>query len=495
MIDQQDIIEYYSKKDVQDEIIRTAKDKECVGRFGLQGFATRPDTINYGQEIMDQVESGITSFHFSEETWDNIYNISTGMNKKELDKQRKGWDLILDIDSKHFEISKICADLIIKALKYHDIKSISCKFSGNKGFHIAVPFEAFPQVIGNKETKLLFPEMPRLIAQYINHMITDKLSNAIIKEFELNMPSKLREFSKLIGIEHSELITNDKLNIDKIIEIDTILINSRHLCRAVYSVHEKSGLVSIPIDIDKVKEFQRDYARPDIISVERNVFLNRDHANPEECKQLLLQAIDFDKAQQKEYGENFIKTKTKIDYDESRFKETIKIIPDAFPPCIKNILNGVGDGRKRALFVLINFLKTAGYDNEEITTIIYDWNKNNKEALRETYIKGQLSYMRRNKVAPPPNCSNSVYKDLQVCTPEPLCQRIKNPISQATRKHFALTAEAEKERKKQEKREQRKKEREEKKEKEKAREKEAQKTEEQKEAPPIENSQNIDNES
>jgi len=458
MIDKQDVIEFYSRTDIQDEIIRTAKDKECVGRYGLQGFAKRPDSINYGQEILDQVENGVTSFHFSEETWNNVYNIETSMDKRQLNKERKGWDLILDIDSKDFKISKICADLIIKALKYHDIKSISCKFSGNKGFHIAVPFEAFPQSIGNKETKLLFPEMPRLIAQYINHMITDKLSAAIIENFELHKATKLREFSELVGLRHDELITNDRLNIDKIIEIDTILINSRHLCRSVYSIHEKSGLVSIPIELNKVDDFDRENARPEIITVKKNIFLNRDNASPEECKQLLLQAMDFDKSNKSKFNENVQGMKTKIDYDEERFKETIKIIPEAFPPCIKNILSGLDDGRKRALFVLINFLKTAGYDDEEITKIIYDWNSNNKEPLRETYLKGQLSYMRRNKVAPPPNCTNSVYKDLAVCKPESLCK--KNPMSYATKKHFALTAEEEKEKEKERKKQERKEKRE-----------------------------------
>ena len=60
---------------------------------------------------------------------------------------RKGWDLVIDIDCPYWPYSKIIADLVVKALRHHHISAISAKFSGNKGFHIGVPFEAFPQKI------------------------------------------------------------------------------------------------------------------------------------------------------------------------------------------------------------------------------------------------------------------------------------------------------------------------------------------------------------
>ena len=82
----------------------------------------------------------VTSFHASEELWKNPLQIDTSMKRHELDALRSGWDLIIDIDCTVFDYSKIAADLVIKALKFHKVKSISCKFSGNKGFHIGVPF-------------------------------------------------------------------------------------------------------------------------------------------------------------------------------------------------------------------------------------------------------------------------------------------------------------------------------------------------------------------
>ena len=46
-------------------------------------------------------------------------------------------------------------------------------------------------------------------------------------------------------------LTMSKLDVEKFLEIDTVLISSRHLYRMPYSLHEKSGLVSLPINPGK----------------------------------------------------------------------------------------------------------------------------------------------------------------------------------------------------------------------------------------------------
>ena len=94
-----------------------------------------------------------------------------------LDKLRTGWDLVLDIDCPYWKYSKLITHLIIKALKKHNVSSISCKFSGNKGFHIGIPFEAFPEKINKIETRLLFPEGVRKIALYLTNYIDSKETN------------------------------------------------------------------------------------------------------------------------------------------------------------------------------------------------------------------------------------------------------------------------------------------------------------------------------
>ena len=62
-----------------------------------------------------------------------------------------------------------------------------------------------------------------------------------------------------------------------------------------------------------------------------------------------------------------------------------------FPPCMKLILNGLEDGRKRALFSLINFYKNFDMDWKDLEFKIYEWNSKNKPPLKKGYIKSQLS--------------------------------------------------------------------------------------------------------
>ena len=130
------ILEFYSRKDIQRQILLAAKDREIAVKYGDRGFGKRPDIVQYDLDILELVKQGATSFHISEEIWEDPLNLTPGMTKKQLDSLRKGWDLVLDIDSKEFEYSKILASLLIDALKFHGINYISLKFSGNAGFHI-----------------------------------------------------------------------------------------------------------------------------------------------------------------------------------------------------------------------------------------------------------------------------------------------------------------------------------------------------------------------
>src|SRR3989344_7020800 len=147
-------LSYYKRSDVQDEIIANSKDREVAARFN-DTFGKRPDVLRNPSDILELAKQGATSFHASEERWKNALQLEPSLRQQELENLRIGWDLILDIDCGFFEYSRIAADLVIKALKFHNVKSVSCKFSGNKGFHIGVPFEAFPAKIRNEETKNL----------------------------------------------------------------------------------------------------------------------------------------------------------------------------------------------------------------------------------------------------------------------------------------------------------------------------------------------------
>ena len=91
------------------------------------------------------------------------------------------------------------------------------------------------------------------------------------------------------------------------------------------------------------------------------------------------------------------------------------------------------DGRKRGLFILINFLRCVGYNWNEIEKKIWEWNDRNKENLSEAYVKGQLNWHRnREEDVPPPNYdSNGYYKDMQVYEGTRKEEDVPNPVSYA----------------------------------------------------------------
>jgi len=106
-----------------------------------------------------------------------------------------------------------------------------------------------------------------------------------------------------------------------------------------------------------------------------------------------------------------------------------------FPPSIKKILQGVKDGRKRALFVLLNFFRSIGIEKQELEKRIEDWNRKNEIPLKEGYIKSQLAWSYRNKIVLPPNYDKDYYKGIGIIpTEEEL--RYKNPVSFMTKRNF-----------------------------------------------------------
>ncbi len=164
---------YYSKPEVIASLLKFSKDREVVPRY-FEGFGKRPDTLQYNSDIMGLVKKGATSFHASEEIWKNPLEISSEMSKKEMNEQRRGWDLLIDVDSPFLDCSKIAAKLIIDALEQHGIKNYGLKYSGSRGFHIIIGWNAFPNEFLGIKTKEMFPEWPRAISEYlINHIRGD----------------------------------------------------------------------------------------------------------------------------------------------------------------------------------------------------------------------------------------------------------------------------------------------------------------------------------
>jgi len=393
---------YYSKPEIQKIIFDFSQNREICPRY-FEGFGKRPDSFQYESDIFELVKKGATSFNCSEELWENPLNLSTNMNEKQLNDLRIGWDLLLDIDSKYIDYSKIYAKIIIDFLEFSGVKNIGIKFSGSKGFHIIIPWKAFPKEINKIQTKDMFPEWPRILTKYIIERTKPKLTEEITKLSSQN--KYVKDFQA-----------------PKEVMPDLVLISPRHLFRMPYSLHEKTALASVVINKNKLADFQLKDAEP--FKVEVREFIP-------ECKQgeatrLLMQALDW-------YKETSPKEEEKI----TKFKP-IQITDKSeknFPPCIKKILLGVQDGKKRSLFALINFFRSIGTEKDELEKILYSWNEKNNPKLPSGYIKSQLSWALKRKPILPPNCME-FYQGIGVCFPDELCKLIKNPVNYVVRKNF-----------------------------------------------------------
>ncbi len=395
---------YYSRQDIQRAIFDFSKNREVIPRY-FEGFGKRPDTLEYPGDILAVVKKGATSLHCSEELWEDPLKLQTGMDENQLNNLRIGWDLLIDIDSKYIDYSKISAKIIVDLFKFHGIKNIGIKFSGSKGFHIIIPWKAFPKEINEVQTKNMFPEWPRIITKYIMEKTKEKLIEEISN---LTRPNKyIKDFQA------SEQVMPD-----------IILVSPRHLFRMPYSLHEKTALASVVLNPEEIEGFQLKDADPFKIKV-KNFMPGVEEG---EASELLMQALDWHKDNNQEEE----KESKKFDYKPIKLSN---LSEKNFPPCTLRILKGLTDGKKRALFILINLFRSVGMDKDELEKRIDDWNKKNKPPLKQGYIKSQLSWSYRKKPIMPPNCKE-FYQGIGVCLPDNLCNLIKNPVNYIVRKNF-----------------------------------------------------------
>jgi len=418
---------YYSREDIQNELVRIAKNREIQIWYGKDQMGKRPDTIQFKGDLKSLIKNGMTSLHVSEERWRDPLMLKPGMNKKDLNDLRLGWDLVLDLDGKDFEFSKLAGELILDVLEFYDVKNISQKFSGNKGFHIAVPFEAFPEEVNGIHIKDYFPEGLRTIAEFIAFKIKPFLEKKIFTWKDIDTLAV-----DYFNGDKSKMYKGKEFNPFSLIDIDSILISSRHLFRAPYVFNEKSGLVSIVVK--DLKNFKRDDAKPEKVIVDSS-FLSRENIILGSARQLLVEAFDW--ATQNKRKEDYTKIESKNTKKTEFETPKIPIGAEFFPPCINKLLEGITeDGRKRGVFILINFLRTAGWSWDGVEVELIKWNEKAHEPLREGYIKSQISWAKKqNKLILPPNCNNeSYYKAMNICCPDNFCKLIKNPVNYTRRK-------------------------------------------------------------
>jgi len=405
---------YYLRDGILDKIFELCRGREVVPIYlSDEGpkYGSRPSEIQYRKDLEFLVKQGATSFHASVEKWKNALALRAGMRRDELDRNRLGWDLIIDIDSdRGLEFAKKTAILLVQALKMHGVKNISAKFSGRRGWHLGVRGEALPKEINFKMTASQYPELLQHITAYLKDHIKDRLRE---------------QFARI----DSALSNADPFAVVHVEEN----WGSRHLFRMPYSFNEKTWLVSLPVALKDIASFDTSMAAPSKVKPSAG-FL--DKWQDEEARDLVLQAVDW---HSKKSAKEEI---SKVEREYKRLKPGAAVPELFFPPCIQNILKGLKDGRKRGLFVLLNFLRSVGWEWPQIETRIKEWNAKNHDPIPEAYVAAQISYAKRKQQAIlPPNCSNSMYyKDLGVWTKE--CEQMKNPVVWALRRWRSAQAQA-----------------------------------------------------
>ena len=483
-------LKYYSRQDVQEAIAESAISREAVPKILHKGkliFGKRPCSVNYPSDVLAFAKQRATSFHISEERWKDPLAISSEQPEREMSKNRIGWDLVIDIDFPVFEASKLIAHYILEALLSHGISKAFIKFSGNKGFHIAVPFEIFPAAVHDMPVKDTFPELPQKVLSYLSSYVdnpafgfplstkiaetlSEEEAKAFVKDFCLDCSKetsvrkpgfgfqctkcgneKLLEEKKPYVIcdscggimeatemvEASCTICGSKKITKKVgLGLDSVLISKRHLFRSPYSLHEGSSLVSLPIKASEVLEFDKSIASPEKARVRKGLFLpQKQPANESrEAFRLFREALDFDAMSKERPYQDETGQRNKKERSAEAYEITSAISEDFVPPCIKTGLKGLKDGRKRFVFILVNFLKKLKWDDEKIKKTVNEWNSRNSEKLSEGIISTQLKH-NLSKDTMPPNCAASgFYTDIGICSPDSLCGKIKNPVIYSLRK-------------------------------------------------------------
>ncbi len=415
------ILDYYSREDVQQRMMEAAKSREVAGVFRSGAFGQRPASLQYPADITSMAENGAMEFHCSIERWSQPMAVKAD-NYGQL---RAGWDFVADIDCEDFRHGRAGALVLCKALEKHGIRNYSVKFTGGTGFHVGVPWESMPKKIDYKPALSLFPGLPRAICLYLKEYCRDELEKALLK---LDSEEKLAEQAK---IKLGELQTKEGINPFKLVDIDAVLISPRHLFRMPYSLNIKSMLASLPVKPSDVASFERRDAEPSKLKAVLG-FLNS--GAEEEAGTLVAEAMDWQLKNKKSIGQAAQRA-------EIKFSRAVE--PEHFPPCIKLIMQGLQDGRKRSTFILANFLSSAGWKWDAIERALFEWNSKNTPPLAENLIRATIRSNRgriesQGRGLLPPACKNEGwYESIGVCFPDSICgagKSVKNPANYPVRK-------------------------------------------------------------
>jgi len=484
---------YYARPEIQAAMFKFCESRETVANHNNRFFAKRPDTFDYPQDILTQAKQGATSFHTSEEIWADPLRIKTDMTPDQYNKIKTGWDLLIDIDSPFLDYGKIAAKLLIKELETQGVNNIGIKFSGGKGFHIIVPFKAFPSELSGQITKDQFPEWPRAIAKYLFKKIREPMNREILamssreslieqgelvsehtcpkcrqptikkKNYKYVCPN-IKCKSSLEGFTKKKVAMlcpgcNTKMNLISQREVDfckTCKISTAKLeaskSREIFK--EEVTIKSTEDSVDVVLVSPRHLFRAPYSLHEKTAYasipITKDQIQdfkPSDADPLKITKI-HDFMPDSTSGEATLLLKKALALAEKEKPREVEkkydgkgvdlkgltITEKMYPPIIKKLLIGIpADGRKRALSLLLSFFTSLEFPKDYIEEIIREWNKKNYAPLKEGYIRSQVDWAIKNKRLPP-NYDKPIYKEFGITAPP--MPGIKNPINYTIKKAF-----------------------------------------------------------
>jgi len=409
--------EWYSRDDVAEFLVNYLENREVMG-FSVNNAVMRPLVLQQEGDVK-LLAGKLLSVHMSIDIYNDDPNIND-INELQL----AGWDLVIDVDCKELKydnttfpawsIAKfIVQDLAEFLSRDFEERNLYIKFSGNRGFHLVIPFTSFPkEVLGYDILK--YKEL---------------LYRSIIIFFQDIAYDIFYKFLEYQGI------PTDLFNPRDYVDIDVQLAAPRHMIRAPYSLHDKTLLVSVIIPPEKLKIFTPLDADPSVID---KIYVPeiKNKQNPLLGDLFIYGLLYYfyhiattDYSKRIEFLERFYKGRRK-----RRRKIKLPNEEELYPPCIKNLLKGLEDGRKRALFVLVNFFRIIGKSPDETLKILMEWNSRNKSPLKERMIEYAVEYhynkAKEGRGYLPYGCERmqEEFAGMNICQKDELCSLVKNPI-------------------------------------------------------------------
>jgi hypothetical protein len=225
----QDILNYYGRSDVQRELFDFSRDRRLI--FNDEGLDSRVFHDARFRRIAEEpgdfyriVRSSIRTSKGDRrpETYPAFHGTQSRFLNPSARSGRYGCDLVIDIESKEsFRRAKAATFGVVERLGSFEVP-FALKFTGGTSFHLIIPHEKLCQRIGGVRPSDSFSQF----------------ANACF-----------------------DLLSRDLRHSGRGIYIDGSFCDQRHFFRLPYSINENTGLVSLPLRAEELRDFEMAQAK------------------------------------------------------------------------------------------------------------------------------------------------------------------------------------------------------------------------------------------